>query len=512
MKSIYEYFKKVLSENADRIAVDDCTEAITFKELDQIAAIMATAISNANEEKMNCPILVYIPKSYQAIATFLGINFSGNFYVPIDMKQPDLRIQRIKSVMGANCVVTLRSYVEKLLSLGFEEKEILVYEDVIETVQADGELIESIQERVIDTDPLYVKFTSGSSGEPKGVVLNQRAVIDYIIYFQKIIGMNNTQISGCISPLHFDNSVHDVYGMFCCGSTIVLMPDKCMMFPKELVDVINEKKINVLWWPTTAIVLLATSHILEKQTINHPIDIVTNAGEVLQVKYYNQILPYFKNTKFYNIYGPTETAVTSSVYLIDRKFDDNESFPIGKPFPNTDIFLLDESKMKVSEPDVIGEICIRGSSLAGGYYNNSEKTSQAFVQNPLNPHYPELIYLTGDLGKYDPNGELLFIGRKDFQIKHKGARIELGEIEAAAASVDSVNECCVIYNQEAEKIVLFYSAVEEIHRKTLLSGMLKQIPKNMLPEEIYYFEQLPKNANGKIDRVKLKTDYKNLSL
>ena len=510
MKSIYEYFGKILSENEDRIAIDDCTDKITFKELDQIAAIIGTAISEVNANQMNCPILVFMPKSYQAIATFLGINFSGNFYVPIDMKQPDLRIQRIKNVMEATYVVTLRSYVEKLQNLGFEKKEILVYEDIVDTVQSDRKRIELIQKKVIDTDPLYVKFTSGSSGEPKGVVLNQRAVIDYIIYFQKTIGMDNTQISGCISPLHFDNSVHDVYGMFCCGSTIVLMPDKCMMFPKELVDVINEKRINVLWWPTTAIVLLATSHILEKQNINHPINIVTNAGEVLQTKYYNQILPYFKNTKFYNIYGPTETAVTSSVYLIDREFSDNEVFPIGKPFPNTDIFLLDENRNKVVETDAIGEICIRGSSLAGGYYNNSEKTSQAFVQNPLNPYYPELIYLTGDLGKYDSEGELIFIGRKDFQIKHKGARIELGEIETAATSVEMVKECCVIYNQEKEKIVLFYSSVEEIPRKILLSGMLKQIPKNMLPEEIFYFEELPKNANGKIDRVKLKTDYYNL--
>ncbi len=507
MKSIYEYFGRVLAENKDKIAVDDCTSAITFEVLDKIAGIMGTAISDVVEQRTNCPILVYMPKSCQAIGTFLGVVFSGNFYVPIDMKQPDLRILRIKNVMGAMCVVTLKDYVNKLLALGFEKKEILVYEDVMETIVEDRERIEAIQERVIDTDPLYVKFTSGSSGEPKGVILSQRAVIDYIIYFQKVIGMDNTQISGCISPLHFDNSVHDVYGMFCCGSTLVLMPEKCMMFPVELIKIVNEKKINVLWWPTTAIVLLATSHILEKCTIDHPINIVTNAGEVLQVKYYNQILPYFKDTKFYNIYGPTETAVTSSVYLIDRKFHDNESFPIGKPFPNTDIFLLDENKKKVTEADVIGEICIRGSSLAGGYYNNSEKTSQAFVQNPLNPYYPELIYLTGDLGKYDNDGELLFVGRKDFQIKHKGARIELGEIETAATSVESVDECCVIYNQEKEKIVLFYSAAEEIPKKVLLSGMLKQIPKNMLPEEIFYFNKLPKNANGKIDRVKLKKDY-----
>lgn len=507
MKSIYEYFATVLSENKNKVAVDDCKENITFGELNEIAGKVGTAIINICDSQMNCPVLVYMPKSCQAISVFLGVVFSGNFYVPLDMKQPDLRIQRIKNVMGAKCIITLQEYKEKLLELGFEKEEILTYEDVLELGHANLELIKTIQERVIDTDPLYVKFTSGSSGEPKGVVLSHRAVIDYIIYFKKIIGMDNTQVSGCISPLHFDNSVHDVYGMFCCGSTLILMPEKCMMFPAELIEVINEKNINVLWWPTTAIVLLATSRILEKKVINHNIDLVTNAGEVLQVKYYNQILPYFQNTKFYNIYGPTETAVTSSVYLIDRKFDDNESFPIGKPFPNTDIFLLTEDKKKVADIDAIGEICIRGSSLAGGYYNNAEKTGQAFVQNPLNPYYPELIYLTGDLGKYNAEGELLFIGRKDFQIKHKGARIELGEIEAAASGVEMVNECCVIYNQEEEKIVLFYSAENEIPKKILLSGMLKQIPKNMLPEEVYYYEQLPKNANGKIDRVKLKADY-----
>lgn len=507
MKSIYEYFQNVLRENGAKIAVDDCVTAITFEELNQMAFVIGTALADKKEGTMNCPILVYMPKSYQAIVTFLGINYSGNFYVPIDMKQPDLRIQKIKQVTDADCVITLRNYADKLMSLGFDKNEIIVFEDALEGIEANYELIASVQEKVIDTDPLYVKFTSGSSGEPKGVVLNQRAVIDYIINFKQTIGMHSGQVSGCISPLHFDNSVHDVYGMFCCGSTMILMPDKCLMFPKELVDIVNEKKINVFWWATTAIVLLATSHVLEKHPIDHPIETVTNAGEVLQVKYYNQILPYFKGTKFYNIYGPTETAVTSSFYCIEREFKDYEAFPIGKPFPNTDIFLLDENNKKICDKEVVGEICIRGSSLAGGYYNNDEKTSLAFVQNPLNTHYPELIYRTGDLGKYNNLEELIFLGRKDSQIKHKGTRIELGEIETAVSNVDKVKENCVLYNHEKEKIVLIYSAEEELQRKVLLSEMLKHIPKNMLPDEIFYCDELPKNANGKIDRVKIKMQY-----
>jgi acyl-coenzyme A synthetase/AMP-(fatty) acid ligase len=154
----------------------------------------------------------------------------------------------------------------------------------------------------------------------------------------------------------------------------------------------------------------------------------------------------------------------------------------------------------VDEP---GELCVRGSSLALGYWNNPERTAQAFVQNPLNPHHPELIYRTGDLVYRNSRGEIMFIGRKDFQIKHLGYRIELGEIEHAVLQVEGIRNCCVTYNQDKKEIVLFYECDHDLSPAFFRERLLEFLPKYMLPTVFKRMDLLPRNPNGKIDRQQL---------
>ena len=177
--------------------------------------------------------------------------------------------------------------------------------------------------------------------------------------------------------------------------------------------------------------------------------------------------------------------------------------PIGFPCKNTEILVLDENDNLV-ENDQIGELCVRGTCLSMGYYNDSEKTAKAFVQNPLNSSYRDLIYRTGDLVQYNQYGELLYIGRKDFQIKHQGYRIELGEIEAAAISFPEVQQCCVLYDLDKKHLVLFASLNNEITDRDIYQKMKVILPKYMLPTKIHILDQLPLTPNGKIDRVTLK--------
>ena len=164
--------------------------------------------------------------------------------------------------------------------------------------------------------------------------------------------------------------------------------------------------------------------------------------------------------------------------------------------------MLDENDKLVTDKNILGELCIRGSSLAHGYYNNPEKTNAAFTQNPLNNAYPEKIYRTGDIVYYNEYGELMYKGRKDFQIKHQGYRIELGEIETAVLAIDGIFNACVLYDDENKNIVLIYEG--NIEQREILLALRDKLPKYMLPSKFIKLSEMPLNINGKIDRVKLR--------
>ena len=188
-------------------------------------------------------------------------------------------------------------------------------------------------------------------------------------------------------------------------------------------------------------------------------------------------------------------------YKVERDFGPEEAIPIGGPFPNTEILLLNDQNRRAGQGET-GEICIRGTSLTLGYYNNFEKTHEVFVQNPLNTAYPELIYRTGDLGRYNERGELMFVSRKDYQIKHMGHRIELGEIEVSANMEEGVRLSGCIYDDIKGKILLYY--VGTVCERELAAALRERLPRYMIPNRLVRLEQMPLTANGKIDRVALK--------
>ena len=203
------------------------------------------------------------------------------------------------------------------------------------------------------------------------------------------------------------------------------------------------------------------------------------------------------DASFTNLYGPTEATGMSCFYHCDRELEEDEPIPIGQPFSNTQVLLLDGNDTPVSN-GAAGEICLRGTCVTLGYYNNPEKTGAAFVQNPLNPHYPELIYRTGDMGYYNPQGELVFLSRKDYQIKHMGHRIELGEIESDASKIEGVKICACTYEKEKDKIILHY--VGEINEKELTVALKEALPRYMLPARLHRMDEMVYTPNGKIDR------------
>ena len=269
----------------------------------------------------------------------------------------------------------------------------------------------------------------------------------------------------------------------------------------KLLNYIIQKKINTIFWVPSELVLVANLHALKKVDLTNTLKRVLFAGEVMPTRQLNEWRKYLPDALYANLYGPTEITVDCTCYIVDRIFEDNEPIPIGKPIRNSDVFVLNEKNELVSGNEV-GELCVRGTSLSLGYYNNLEKTREAFVQNPLNSMYYELIYRTGDLVRYNEYGELVYVSRKDYQIKHLGHRIELGEIENVVAGIQGIDSCCCVYDEQRKKIVLVYEG--KMEKEEIVSVLNLSVPEYMIPGKIVPIDSMPLNANGKIDRKMIK--------
>lgn len=494
-KSVIEYLKQSVSKYPEKTAVKDGVQSISFEELWMSAQKISNAINSIEATLQNRPIGVYIPKGCTMVEAFAGINMSCNFYVPLDTKSPATRVQSILSVLDSEVVITDRQHYEALRA--FCDKTILVIEDII----AKGDLSDSWQQKLdtqIDTDPVYSIFTSGSTGTPKGVVIAHRGVVDYIDWAVNTFGIDSSTIIGNQAPFYFDNSTLDIYLMYATGATLCVIPEEMYIFPAKLVDYLNDNKVNFVFWVPFVLINMANLNIFATKKPEYLRDVFF-AGEVMPNKHLNYWRKYLPECRYANLYGPTEITVDCTYYVVDREFSDDEPLPIGIECMNSDVLILVDAQREAAVGEQ-GELCVRGSSLALGYYNDWEKTQKAFIQNPLNKHYPETIYCTGDIVYKNERGEIMYVGRKDSQIKHNGYRIELGEIETAILATEMVKNCCVIYDFKNKKIVLFYQADSDLNMGEFRKAVGTKIPRYMLPTEYHREDILKQNGSGKIDR------------
>ena len=380
--------------------------------------------------------------------------------------------------------------------------KLYLYDELIQTT-IEEEKLSMVRAKAIDTDPIYVVFTSGSTGIPKGVVACHRSVLDYIEQLSETLEFKEDTVFGNQTPLYFDACLKELYPTLKFGATTYFIPKHLFMFPMKLVEFLNEKKINTICWVVSALTMISAFGTFQK-IVPEYLHTIAFGSEVFPIKQFHIWRKALPNAKFTNLYGPTEGTGMCCYYKVNREFALNEVIPIGQPFKNTEIILLNEENKRAKQGEV-GEICIRGTSLTMGYYNNLEKTNEVFVQNPLNMAYPELIYRTGDIGTYNEYGELVFVSRKDYQIKHMGHRIELGEIEVNVNGIEEVKLSGCIYDNKKGKIVLYY--VGEIEIVELLKRLREKLPRHMIPNYVKKLDSIPLTPNGKINRVALKEKY-----
>ena len=496
MTNILEYLERSAQLYPEKPALVDERQSITFAQAleDSRRVGSSLALSLAKGQ----PVAVYMEKSVENLCAFWGIVYAGGFYVSFNTQLPTSRLQQMQAVLQAPFVITDEEHRAALEEV-FPPHRILLYQDLVKSA-VDRALLAQIRQRHVDTAPLYANFTSGSTGVPKAVVVGHRSTLDFIDHFCPIFSITQKDVIANQAPFDFDVSVKDIYSALATGATLVLVPRPLFSQPQQLLDFLCEYRATTLIWAVSALCLITTVHGLDYRT-PETVNKVLFSGEVMPAKHLKIWMEHLPRAQFVNLYGPTEITCNCTYHIIDRERSYPDGIPMGQAFPNEDVFLLDGDDQLVTSPNVVGEVCVRGSALALGYYRNPDQTAAAFPNNPLNPCYPERIYRTGDLARYSTLGELHFCGRKDFQIKHMGHRIELEEIERAVSNLPGVHRCCCVFHSEKHRLYAFYQG--ELTSKELRLQLLPTLPPYMIPNVFRQVDQFPLNKNGKIDRTLL---------
>lgn len=495
MRNVLEYLEKSASFNPEKIAVKDDISQLSYAELLNKSRKIGSYLATKTENRK--PVAVMMEKGTKALSAFFGIVYAGCFYVLLNPDLPLSRLQQIQSVLQSSLLITDQKHLETAKQI-FEDDSILDIDELLKA-EINADALSKIREAMIDTDPLYANFTSGSTGVPKGVVVCHRSVIDFIGVFTECFNINDQDIIANQAPFDFDVSVKDIYSAIKTGATLVVVPKTLFSRPTELIDYLCENQVTTMVWAVSALCLISTFHGLDYK-VPERVNKVLFSGEVMPEKHLKNWMEHLPEAMFVNLYGPTEITCNCTYHIIDKNRTYDHGIPIGKPFPNEHVFLLDEDR-EVKETEKEGEICVRGTALALGYYNNEQQTSRAFTINPTNPFYPEIIYRTGDLGRYGEDGELYFCGRRDFQIKHMGHRIELEEVELAISAVENVERCVCIFEEQKQKLYCFY--IGTIDKKELHQKLKESLPVFMVPNALRQVDEFPLTKNGKTDRKKL---------
>ena len=503
LTNIIDLFEEgALKKCPEKVALIEEERSITFNSLSIYSKQIASVLASIINYDINRCIGVCCRTGIDILSADLGIMYSGNHYTNIDMKFPIKKLEIIVNNITPDLFIVDNEGENYLKQLDYDCKFLNISEIGKETIMDSKALLYN---KNIDTDLMCIMNTSGSTGVPKSTVITHRGMIDYAYWAFDTMKFTGEEISGVLPAFYFDGYLTAFFNCIYNGATFVIAPNKIVAFPAKLAEYFSKHNITFIFWVPSVLSMFVNGDILGRYDLSS-LKIVCFAGEVFPVPHYKYWKSKIPNAAFINLYGPIEISVICTYYIVDREIKDDETIPIGKGCKNSDVFLLKEDNTKANIGEE-GEICIRGSSLSFGYINNFEKTNNVFVQNPLNTKYPELIYKTGDIGRLDNDENIIFIGRKDFQIKHMGYRIELGEIEHFASNIDGINHVCVLYDKDNKSIIMVYEAENEISVSNIRNYLLENIPKYALPTVYKYVKELPRNANGKIDRQLLKEIY-----
>ena len=497
LRNVAEYLERSAARVPDKTAFSDAAGAVSYRQMLHDAQALGTVLAGLPGCR-NAPVAVMIGRTAASVTAMQGVLQSGCYYVPIDEQMPEARMRSILGQVHARAIVHTAANEPQARALA--DCAPLVSLEEASQRTPDEALLRARREEILDIDPVYVLFTSGSTGTPKGIVIPHRAILDFTAWMTEFCGYTEDEIFGNQAPFYFDLSGKDVYQTLSLGASCRIFEKKYFTFPMLLLKAMEEAGVTTINWATSAFHLVAASGALTKYAPTH-LKKAALGGEALQARYVNMWKRAIPEAELYNMYGPTETTVDCAALHLTRTYRDDEPIPIGRACRNMQLLLLKDDLTEAA-PGETGELCVRGSGLAAGYFADAEKTDAAFIQNPLCPDYRDILYRTGDMAVQREDGNFYFLARRDGQIKHMGYRIELGEIETALYSVDGLHDAVCFYDAMRDRIVCVYAG--DLDTNALARALRTALPKYMLPNVYEKLEALPHNANGKLDRAALK--------
>jgi amino acid adenylation domain-containing protein len=493
------------------IAVIDGERELTYAQLDEASAQVAHLLIELGVARGD-RVGLFLEKSADAVIGLYGVLRAGAAYVPIDPHAPVERAGYIARNCGLRCLISStakRSTWDQLTDLAPDIEHVVALDELRDdpsaAVPVSGAPAIRAQSSgpvhigVLDQDLAYILYTSGSTGEPKGVSLTHRNAMAFVSWAAEEFAVGPTDRLSSHAPFHFDLSVFDLFAAAHGAATLVLVPPRTSVFPLEVARFLREQRITV-WYSVPSILTAMTTHGALGAVEAPELRTLLFAGEVFPTKHLRTLMSLLPHVRFANLYGPTETNVCTWYEVPPLPDDFVEDIPIGRPITNDEVRIVtDEGRL--AAPGEAGELFVRGATVMRGYWADPERTERSLVLDPCGGAFADPVYRTGDIVREDPDGNLRYLGRRDAQIKSRGYRIELGEIETALVAHPRVRECAVVAIPDeliTNRIKAF--VVGCVDERELVQFCGQRIPRYMIPQTFEFREHLPKTSTGKTDR------------
>lgn len=515
---------QLLSESVQRWPEKEAVSArgrsLTYGELEERSNQLAHLLRERGVKKGD-RVGLYFPKSVESIVAMIGALKAGAAYVPLDPQAPPKRVAYIVGNCGIKGLITDRARARLLAPLAPRDVEFRILTDGPAGGQETPDEIAlgtlpsfpssaPLKEQPIESDLAYILYTSGSTGEPKGVMLTHRNALTFVDWCAATFQIRPDDRLSNHAPLHFDLSVFDVYNTLQAGAAVSLVHEELTIFPASVAAFIESQRISVWYSVPSALVHLVFHGNLSARNLER-LRLVLFAGEIFPMKYLRQLADIVPHAELCNLYGPTETNVCT-YYRVERsELALMDRLPIGRACANTEVFAVNESQ-RVAGPGEVGELYVRGASVTPGYWGDPEKTAKAVVRNSFHPYLEEKVYRTGDLVRLMEDGNYDFLGRRDNMIKSRGYRIELGEIEAALYSHPQIQEAAVFAIPDEQigniiKAVVVTANGIKLSKVEVESHCSERLPKYMIPAITEFRDSLPKTSTGKADKTRLLNEH-----
>ncbi len=502
MKLVQEYFSESAKKYPDHPAAyvwhEQKSKKISFKELEVYSNRLAGYLKDKGVKRGDHVAFLFMKVgAIDAFAAMLAILKCDAAYVPLHHNWPAERLEQVRNDAQVNFVLCRGTHRGVLEKAGFSSSSVVITDREAHLISNQDD--RSLVYKNTSDNVAYILYTSGSTGTPKGVMITHGNIINATDWAVEEFGISHNDRISQHPPFSFDLSTFDIYCAFKAGATLCPVVDNLVLFPGQLLKMIEETKVTIWDSVPSVMVYLSNAGVVKEDRMPTVKKIFFN-GEGFPTRFLAEWMKTFPDKEFINMYGPTETTVQCTFYRVPEPPTDlTKLVPIGKAQKGVEVF------------DVDGELFVAGKGVGKGYWNNPEKTAAVFIVDPR-PGKTGIVYKTGDLVRLREDGNYEFIGRKDFQVKIMGNRIELGDVEAAMLALPYVAEAAAIAvpvsETDGSEIIGFVKLKEAKDESIIKMDLAKLIPSYMVPAKIIVRDSLPRTGTGKVDRNQLKDGYK----